>query len=326
MTQCKWYRYIPADTIFCKGAEPMEKGVDHAASSIFPPTVETIGGAVRAAYLREMGIPENEYRKGKTSADDAIGDPGGKAPFQVLGPFFEKAEQFFVPAPYSWFTDKSEFDTGQMQVYRGGSLETSLVECDTPVLLWAKGLKNELQSLGGKWIKLEDLQSDEDFLWVQSADDFFDFEQRTGIGIDFSKKENGKSQGYRTVREGHLYSFTHARLKPDVRLIFGLSPKSPLQERGCLMLGGEKCFGVYEQIDYSLPSSAPGQFHLSLSMLPCTAEAKSCLAATGKIVHFGGWDMVRGFHKPLQSYYPAGSVFQEKFFPNLIPIRGGNYA
>jgi CRISPR/Cas system CMR-associated protein Cmr3 (group 5 of RAMP superfamily) len=61
-----------------------------------------------------------------------------------------------------------------------------------------------LVTLGGKWIRLHDLTSDEESLEIFEANEFYQTESRTGIALLRNK---------RTVREGHLYSFPFIRLK-----------------------------------------------------------------------------------------------------------------
>jgi CRISPR-associated protein Cmr3 len=194
-------------------------------------------------------------------------------------------------------------------------------------LLWAKGDTADLVSLGGRWMYLENLQSSKNRLKTYTREDLYDVEPRTGIALDFGKKGPMRSKNYRTVREGHLYSFNHARLKPGIHLIFGVSSSLPLQEKGILKLGGEQRFGSYVQStrDVFSPALKDSGHYLALSMAPCTEQHADALIATGGIVHLGGWDMSRGFHKPITSYYPAGTVFSKKISPNLISFPGGNH-
>ena len=49
-------------------------------------------------------------------------------------------------------------------------------------------------------------------------------------------------------------------------------------------------------------------------------ETNDAAVATGKIQYLGGWDMKKGFHKPMKGYFPAGSVFNKKLNDNFIEL------
>ena len=56
-----WYSFEPSDTVFFRGSEPMEKGHDHTANSIFPPPIHTIAGAIRT-YFYNIDKKNNEKK------------------------------------------------------------------------------------------------------------------------------------------------------------------------------------------------------------------------------------------------------------------------
>ena len=318
-----WFEYQPVDTVFCKGAEPMEMGEHHSASSIFPPPPETIAGAVRSAVLEQQKISIPDYYQGNVDKEiiTAIGRAGQKAPFEIIGPFFLNCKECYVPAPYFWFTEKTQLkNNSKVTIYRARPLSTSLIKSDLPAsrLYWAKGKKDILTTLGGHYIKMTDLFAQKEQIEVKKSSNFFIFEQRTGIALSHN----------RTVREGHLYSFNHGRLKNNVKLVFGITTTLPLTDRGVLKLGGEQRFGYYRILSkppLQLEQQTNNDHHyMSLSLYPVNQAHADMLIATGKIVYIGGWDMQRGFHKPMRGFWPAGTVFKEKISDNFIAI-GGNY-
>ena len=65
---------------------------------------------------------------------------------------------------------------------------------------------------------------------------------------------------------------------------------------------------------------ADGPLHLALSMVKVTEETKAALVAASSLQYLGGWDLNRGFHKPMLAYYPAGSVFDRPLESLTIPI------
>ena len=224
-----WFEYQPVDTVFCKGAEPMEMGEHHSASSIFPPPPETIAGAVRSAVLEQQKISIPDYYQGNVDKEiiTAIGRAGQKAPFEIIGPFFLNCKECYVPAPYFWFTEKTQLkNNSKVTIYRARPLSTSLIKSDLPAsrLYWAKGKKDILTTLGGHYIKMTDLFAQKEQIEVKKSSDFFIFEQRTGIALSHN----------RTVREGHLYSFNHGRLKTMSNWSLALQQRFPSQTEECL--------------------------------------------------------------------------------------------
>jgi len=303
-----WFEFKPVDTLFFKGAVQMEKGLDHEAHSIFPPSPHTISGALRTTLLRQRGISISDYNKGKVDEKiiDAIGASGTNAPFNVIGPFIKRGKQVFIPTPFTWFLDKDEISEN---VYQAQPVNSYLIHTNSEKTYWAKGQDSELVSAGGFWIASDKLQQPtrKDII---SDNEFFVEEIRTGNAL----------QANRRVHEGRLYSFTHIRLFDDVRLVFAIDKPLPIKEKELLMLGGEQRFGNYAIIDeVKIPEGNSG-LYMSLTILRATKEAEQHLVATGKLIYRGGWDLHKGFHKPMQAYYPAGTVFDQKINENMLEL------
>lgn len=319
-----WYTYTPADTVFCKGAEPMEMGSDHTANSIFPPPTETISGALRTEVLRQNNVPVTKYKRGKCDSKiiSNIGECGSKAPFDVYGPIFRKQDRFLVPAPYSWFAEKDLLEADDpVPVYKGYLMEHRLLSTDVNNVLWVQSQTPGICSLGGMWIDIDSLAAENQKVKVWKPEDLFGFEERTGIALDFARSERSRSICYRTVREGHLYTFSHVRLKPDVQLVFGVDTDLLLASEGCLDLGGERRFGRYSVLPAPPAFKESGNgYYQTLSPVPYSRRLAANLVATGKPIRLGGWDMNRGFHKPMRNYMPAGTVFNDKVDTNLLAI------
>lgn len=311
----EWYKFSPVDTLFFKGADPMVMGENHTASHIFPPPAHTISGALRTAVLIQNGVSIKEYSSNETKAPakiyNAIGAPSEPAPFNIIGPLFLVEEDLYVPAPYSWFVEK-EAASGQIEVIKGQVIESPLLKCSHSHFFWAKGKVREVTSAGGMWIRAQDLNSQDSLVTLKRSEDFFEIESRTGIALLQNRR----------VRKGHLYSFNHARLKKAVSLLFGTDVTLPLDDKGVLRLGAEQRFGWYEKLPEEhirLPNE--GDLYMSLSIVEGSQEANDTLMATGKIKYLGGWDLHKGFHKPMKGYFPAGTVFKEKVNINCIRIR-----
>ena len=316
-----WYRFKPVDTLFFRGSEPMVRGENHSATPIFPPAPSTIAGALRTAVLIQNGIDFKKYKDKGFNNDkiiNSIGRHSDKPPFDVIGPMFLYENKIFIPAPYNWYMDsdyKKILDKDmrvKVKPIKSFLLNSYLIKTNKEKLFWAKPDKNELVSMGGYWISFDDFVQEKDKFVLYNIAYFVDFEQRTGIALNDS----------RVVKDGHIYSFNHARLKEDCELVFGINKELPIDSEGILKLGAEQRFGRYQklEINVEIPDSNCDTY-LSLSVLPKSDKANKSIIATGKILYFGGWDLAKGFHKPMIGYFPAGSVFDNKIDENLIGIK-----
>ena len=304
----KWYEFFPCDTLFFKGAAPMIMGENHSAVSHFPPLPETLSGAVRTMILKNKNISFKDYKEHRDDPEiiSLVGKAGAKAPFSIIGPLFKIKDKLFIPAPYSWFRDVS----GNNNIfYKAKSLQSRLIKSSSPNPMWVKGNETEIETIGGRWLGIESLKSQENSD-LRETEDFYAEEIRSGNALQINRR----------VREGYLYSFTHIRLKRDVSLIFGINKDIHLDENGIMSLGGEKCFGRYQRIDLNDFSIGGGEHFMSLSMLKTADVQPDDLVATGRIIYRGGWDMAKGFHKPMCGYYPAGTVLNKKINENSIAI------
>ena len=309
-----WYNFEPADTLFFRGAEPMNIGENHTATANFPPPVRTLKGALRTTILKQNKIPIDHYYDNDNKIDyellKIIGPADKKAGFSVIGPLFELDKMVYVPAPYSWFFDKDDEKKDKVKIHKGIFINSPLIKTSLKKLFWTKGEQKELETLGGKWISLNDLYSQNNIIFRKEINDFYRMENRTGIALDSN----------RSVREHHLYSFSHARLNKNVKLIFGVDKDLPIADKGTLKLGAEQRFGLYSKIpDIDFNNSGSGLF-MSISQTAGTEQANESIVATGKIQYQGGWDMKKGFHKPMTGFFPPGSVFNKKLNDNFIQI------
>ncbi len=316
-----WYRFKPVDMLFFRGSEPMILGENHSATTVFPPTPNTIAGALRTAVLVQNSIDFKKYRDDGFSNEEiinSIGRHNDKPSFNVIGPLFLYENKIFIPAPYSWYMDsdyKKMLDRElrlKVKPIKSFLLNSDLIKTNKEKLFWAKPDKNELVSMGRYWIGFDDFVREKDEFDLHSMSYFVDFEQRTGIALNDN----------RTVKDGHIYSFNHARLKEDCELVFGINKELPINSEGVLKLGAEQRFGRYKkfEINIEIPNFNCDTY-LSLSVLPKSDKANGSVVATGKILYFGGWDLAKGFHKPMIGYFPAGSVFDNKIDENLIGIK-----
>ncbi|MDO9559801.1 MAG: type III-B CRISPR module-associated Cmr3 family protein [Syntrophales bacterium] len=313
-----WYSFTPQDTLYFRGAEPANMGENHTASMIFPPPAHTIAGALRTAVLVQNDIAFADYnsRKCPTEIIDAIGNSGEDSPFDILGPFFSCGDHLWIPCPFIWFSTKNGKTNAESKlrkiVVSAPIKKTSLVNTASgEQLFWAQG--NDLESLGGDWVCIDEICTATTEKRIKSSGDLFVSEIHTGIALDVKDKR-------RTAREGHLYSFVHARLCAGVKLVFGATRELPMKDSGVLKLGAEQRFGEYRKIgNVALPQSTSG-LYMTLSILAGNEVANRHCVATGRIRYYGGWDLHKGFHKPMKGFFPAGSVFDKKINDNCIEL------
>lgn len=287
-------------------------GSDHHSSGIFPPPAQTIIGALRTAVLLQNDISYRDYYDNNVSSSilDAIGEAKNQEPFSLMGPLFIRERHFFIPAPFHWFYDKAEKNNRNVHVFRAETVKSRLIRSKKKDLLWATGEGGEMVSMGGRWIRLDDLFSTDESIEIFDSEYFFSVEERTGIALHRN----------RSVREGHLYTFNHVRLNPEVGMAFGVDVNLPLASAGFLKLGAEGRFGRYQRIKPPrITSGGSGRF-VALGLVKGSQQPNQAIIATGKIQYIGGWDLKKGFHKPMQGYFPPGSVFNENIQKNLVQI------
>jgi CRISPR-associated protein Cmr3 len=319
----KWYEYVPSDTLFLRGSEPMESGTSFETTQVFPPSVSVIAGAVRTAVLAQQQVSIGQYKQGN-SIWEKIGKFGEKAPFKILGPLLKNRDSLFAPAPFTWFTE-NKFTDSLISVKDSKALDKDIkkrlgVKSSSPRIGWTKHHK-EVKSVGGSWVDLHEMLKGSKnyengrtiFLSGDSDTRLFSLEERTGIAMDST----------RNVVEGRIYTARHIRLKPDVSLVWGIDNSCGLASQGVLSLGGEQRFGQYREMDEMedmLQFPETENSYLALSPVRVTKETSQALIASGKIIYRGGWDLAKQFHKDMVGFYPAGAVFTDNVDDLCVPF------
>lgn len=317
----EWYRFKAQDTLFFRGAEPAVMGESHSASFNFPPPPHTLAGALRTAVLVQNGVKYSDYKNGECKSEiiGAIGKAGTDSPFGIIGPLFETPDGLWLPCPYTWFAAKEDIKNllpiaGTVNILEAKPVTPGAIELKTSSgkgLMWVKG--EEPESLGGFWVSVKSIASKEPARNIRKAEAFFVQEPHTGIAMDYGWPR-------RTARKHHLYSFVHARLMEDAKIVFGVTARLPLQDKGILQIGAEQRFGQYERTDaVQLPRGSSGLF-MSLSLVEGSEESNCACVATGKFKYLGGWDMNKEFHKPMKGFFPAGTVFNQNIKAQCLQL------
>ncbi|MBN1984604.1 MAG: hypothetical protein JW795_23965 [Chitinivibrionales bacterium] len=325
-----FYEITPLDTLFFRGAEPMEAG-QLAAAPLFPPPVSVLSGAIRTTVLKQKNIAFAAYNAGSVSQGiiDLVGKSGDEtAPFAVTAVLVKYNNTVYAPAPYCWFVDTEKrpacgsgyenlaiIKAGNLRVKTLGRLKIKTSEMPLPVV----SARKTAFSLGGAWLRYELLVrpgtvalENQDVLHAQ---ELYAVENRTGISL---LDDAGRST--RKVKEGALFTAGHIRLREGVSLVVGTDRDCGLADTGTMVLGGEQRLSGYKQISLTPLQLTSSDLHVTLAPVSATAEnLKKCFCA-GKLVVTAGWDLHKRFHKPSQSWFPAGSVFSENINNQCVPL------
>ena len=316
-----WYTYKPVDTILVRGAD------DDASSafSIFPPPASTILGALRTAYLFQHGIDFVDYKKNKANQSiyNTIGKASESAPFTVLGPLFPKDKEIFAPCPAGWFYQDQKENTADDKIIklkknniiplRAFSQEQfKNIHASKPIKAWPDIYCDTMKPMGDKYISLDDLLNfkNKEEITLYTHNYFFTKEPRVGVAL----------YDNRSTREGKLYSFSHYRLVSNTALLFAITQDIELGSEGMMKVGAEQRFGKYSLFTNSLLEQLEAinsaEYYMSLSYNQCT-DMQNSIFAFERIVYFGGWDLAKGFDKPMTAHYPPGSLFSQKLINTI---------
>lgn len=324
-----YYEVTPVDTLFFRGAEPLEAG-QLASTGLFPPPVSVISGALRTAVLKQRNICFEDYKKGSVTADviKLIGKSGEKAPFTVTAVLLKHGVNIYAPAPYSWFVDSNKKPTNGSEfaglaIYRADYCNKNALQqfgiSSSVTQLPLVVTKDEAVGLGGNWIRLELLHKKEQITFAKgdilTPKELYGTENHTGISL--LEKETDRPT--RQVREGALYTAGHIRLTDGVTMIIGIDNECGLDENGIVTLGGEQRMSSYQKIALSIQNGNSGRY-IALSPIKADDVIRDKTFCAGKPVIIAGWDLSKKFHKDSETWFPAGSVFTENVNNQCVPL------
>lgn len=320
-----WYEITPLDTLFFRGAEPMEAGLP-ASAPLFPPPVSVVLGALRTAVLRRRGVSIAAYKRGDAGEVEAlIGKFGGPPPFSVTAILLKEGDVVYAPAPFSWYVDlpgppdgPSGFAGADVRTLAplepGVADQLGITASSFPLPVGLAG--KDLTTLGGGWVQCALLRerpktlAEGDF---HPAGDFFGPEPRTGIEIDRRRR----------VVEGRLYTACHLRLREGVSLLVALDREIGLDGPGVLRFGGEQRLGECRRaskVPMEWPAPAASGLFAALAPVAVREGVLARVFCAGKPLALAGWDLATGFHKPTVSWLPAGSVFTGNIDQSCVPL------
>lgn len=315
----RWFEIDPLDTLFFRGAEPMEPGETHVQSLEFPPLPQTLIGAIRTAALAQSGITFMPGWQSQVSEEvrATIGiEPEPPATFRLIGPLFAYKGEPLYPVPADWRrrTDghvtrlslKEQALISQWGVrHSGGPISLPWLQQEAGKDAEVKGWVTVANLIGGDQVEKVDLIE---------QDALFAAESRMGLALEG-----------RRAKEGHLYSTSHLRLRSGVTMVFGLDGVQPsvFPDEGLLQWGGEQRLVRYHaRTPVTWPQAKTGSRWVAVVPLEAARLDPAGPAlrldgqpiplsawVSGKFRKIGGWDLARQRHKPLTSWFPAGAVF-----------------
>ena len=328
------------DTWFFRESRPHDAVGASELSSLFPPPIRTLAGALRTLIGDQLKINWQTLQSA-TQPDfnfvAELGDAKGLGELQINGPWINFKGQRLYPAPL-YLMQKGD----EIKRLAPGSV----VRCDLGLVRLpalpegSQGFK----ALEQRWITAEGMRRCLEGLVptdkIYTSDHLFSHEARLGIARD---------NVTRSVEDGKLYQTQHLRLKEDVSvglLVKNLSTVAKdilTQPNTLLRLGGEGRMAALEAQEQAqaLPfvnakaNAKVESFVLHFltsadfegAMFPKDFEKTTFDGATvwqgdinaigvrivsavvGKVHREGGWDMQKHQPSPVKSYIPAGSAW-----------------
>ena len=348
MTMSQWIFIEPQDVWLFRDGRPFSEG--GTARSVFPPSPQTIQGALRALLLHHSGVAEADYRNTAGAAIHLqIGHPpspmnalqvmpGDLGAFSMRGPYLARREGKelirFTPLPSDIVREKNTRSLMRLQPARDFGGQSDLTdELTTWRPLVSADNVNETEEVEASWLDEYNLarygQATGEF-GNTLTQDLFQSESRLGIGMDIA---------LRRPKESYLYQVEFTRLQNNVGLLVQLTGTIQMPATsGWMALGGEARaarFTVVPNSEVQINPVSVAQTRLKLVLLTPSFftsgwQPSSCWSHlfNGQSVRLisiavrraqlsGGWDIARRWHKTSYPLVPAGSVY---FFEADQPI------
>jgi CRISPR-associated protein Cmr3 len=328
----------PNDVLMFRDGKPFSGGDDHFARSIFPPSPSTLYGAIRSKFLSEKYPQYENFKIGDIPEDikEAVGTPLLPGSLAITNFFTAKRVggliQLIFPIPKDIVKLKMEGKESLFVLKREEEMERKIkTNLPSPVLspLWLK-TEEPLEEIRG-FLSQEMIDK---YLCGGVPDriikhsDLYQKDERVGIRKDRIR---------RTSAAGALYSVEYIRLDEGVGFALEFTSIKDFPKEGFLRLGGDHRSAYYKEIDFSVPGveaikqmvESSKRFKVILltpaifskGWIPDWIDIKSgegrindlslklVSAATGRSIHLGGFDIVKGMPKIMKKAVPAGSVY-----------------
>jgi len=316
----------PLDVLFFRDGRPFD-----AAARVITglPAPQVLVGAVRTVLLEKYGCNfvdlGMKQKKGISFADALPESLRWIADLRFRGPWLAKIPtrdsqmipDVFLPMPNTVHTDKKR--AGDVVRVLRPLAELPPGWCESLRPLWLNG--TEPTDLATGFIDAIGLA---DFLNNRTpakrnlhlSSEFFEFDHRTGIGIDMTRMVTG---------DGEIFGIGLLSMKSEFG--FYAEVELPIKIRDDPFAGIEfVAFGgegkrarlkTVSQFNFPSATSTPASKRFLLLTTPCLAsgggvptQLTNCIAAAvNSPVAFSGWDIARSAPKPTRFAIPAGSVY-----------------
>ncbi len=327
------------DTWFFRESRPHDAAGASELSSLFPPPIRTLAGALRTFLGESIGIDWQTLTSSQADFDfqQALGGANDLGQLQLNGPWICYKGRRLYPAPL--YLMQKDQDIQRLII--GSPVRCDLGTVRLPAMpdghTGYKNLEQRWLTASGmaKCLNNETPQVSD----IVSAEDLFSHEARLGIARD---------NATRSVQDGKLYQTQHLRLKDQVYLELAVKNLHPALTSALtantgsaiLRLGGEgRMAGVQVQQHVEpLPFAKARQTETIVLHFMTAADFNGQLfpeyfnktehnghsvwqgeingielmieaAVIGKVHREGGWDMQNHQPRPVKSFIPAGSAW-----------------
>lgn len=317
MTTQQWVFIEPDDVWMFRDSKPFTAGESFFARSMFPPQPGTVQGMIRTHYYHRTG--------------QIIGGADSMGDMRVTGAFLARkaGDQQTVERLYPLPLDVLHGAAPRrLAPARQRDFDTDLDANWRPLVpVTETGDTPSKPEVGDLWLDQANFDrylAGTDFTPIPE-DDLYQFEDRTGLALDYRRRAGRESQFYRA---------SFVRPCPEVGLLVGVAHPDQIFETdtGTLAVGGESRMGRYQIVPLvaSLPKVPSGRIKLILltpayfngGWQPAAGwqhwlgtNARLISAAVGKPGAFSGWDYANKCPKVLRHFVPAGSVY---YFENAM--------
>jgi len=338
------------DTLFFRDGKPFARGAETWADAVFPPYPSVIYGALRSAYFAEH---HKELSKANTPDDPTRS-------LQITNLYLAVDDQAFYSLPLDQVIKKGSKLESLTIPLSSNKYSEVISSCPTIELLCTKTVEIVETVKGGilNSYDMEDyLNGKTTYISFDQISNYLTSEAKVGIGRDHSTHTSDESFLYR-VGMNRLSSRKEFNKETQQLSLVVAFNGLDLKQKGFIRLGGEGKGAVYDQTDevslstnnfdikenrFKLIFTTPAIFDKGwlpswLDENTLTGEfndisLKLITAAIGKSCSIGGFDLKKGFHKPMYQAVPAGSVYyfevenlsniQDDFTSKLIDVFHG---
>jgi len=345
MTAVQW-RFKALDTYFFREAVPFHagEGGQGGQSSVFPPLMSTLQGAIRYQLALSRG-----WRPGADRLPIKLGDSDNLGDLRLCGPYLSCGDDLLWPAPL-FLMRLQATEERKASYYRlspGDPVSCDLGQVRLPVMpAGARGSK----PMDKYWLSVATMEKvlaggvPEDDDYTAMVDNPAGFIPVNGVAYSDQLWKNepkvgiGREADTRTALDKNLYAINLIRTKKKVAVAVGVEgvpiewSRRVKQENNIVNLGGEsrlaelsvvenpiklparpELTAVNGRILFTVTLITPGYFGNQAQTQKALKDLKpwinyTCITAcVGRAKQIGGWDLKANRPRPLRSYIPAGS-------------------